>query len=193
MDRDEIVLLSKAYGPIIDKIIKDNLAYYGFFETIKYCFDWIEDMSIMAKCNRKTNIITINLKSFMDSYFKHDLLTIEYYLLHEIRHIFQHLIMLDYNNHIEIPISEEIVKKWIRESENYSESVDEEGNVNPNYFKQDSEIDAYAFSLAVMRYKYKNDKIKHLYVPELIENDKEFIGIIEDWINYFKKEGISQC
>lgn len=169
MEKEEFYLQWKAFTPVIKKIIEGNVRFYRYRETIKWTFDYDEDASIMATCNRKTNVITVNLKSVIISYNLDDLKNVEYYLLHEIRHVFQHSIIKDYKDGLDIPIDDEIVKKWINEGNNYIKPHDENGNENPKYFLQDSEMDAYAFSYSVMKYKYKNTS--NLYVPPVYGND----------------------
>ena len=124
----------------------------------------------------------------MSHYMAGDLYTVEYFLLHEIRHIFQHLIIEDYQNGREVPFDSKLVEQWIFENnkENYIKALDENGNENDGYFKQDIEIDAYAFSLAVMKYKYDEKLIQHLYVPHQFGD--AFWNIVTDWIRYFKEE-----
>ena len=53
-------------------------------------------MAIFASCNRKTNIITVNVAAVDFSFHQNEPLHIEYFLLHEIRHIFQHMEIDDY-------------------------------------------------------------------------------------------------
>ena len=183
MEKEELELLSKAYAPIIDRIIKDNVRFYRFERTIYWRFTYDERDSIMATTNRNNNVISINLKSVMRAYAEKDLKTIEYFLLHEIRHVFQHLIIADYKNEEEISISKEIVEKWIGEQKNYVQSLDENGKENKEYFLQDSEMDAYAFSYAVMKYKYKN---VNLYIPPVYGN--EFWSIVDEFISVFTEE-----
>ena len=186
MKKEEFELLCKSYSPHIKRIIETNAKFYRYSETIKWGFGYDEDESIMAVCNRETNIITVNLKSVMISYNRDELRTVEYYLLHEIRHAFQHLIIKDYQAGIEIPIDEDIVEKWIFEGEHYIKSLDENGKENVNYFLQDSELDAYAFSLAVMKYKYKD--VSNLYIPDIYGTD--FYSIVDSWIETFKEESL---
>ena len=50
----------------------------------------------------------------------------------------------------------------------------------------DCDLDAYAFSYAVMKYKYKN--CEHLYVPEV--DKEEFDSIVNEWTNTFKSEDL---
>ena len=175
-------------SPLITNTINCNMKYYGFNETIRWKYSYNKDLSIMATSNRKTNIIELNILSLLQALKENDFLTIEYYLLHEIRHLFQHLIIDDYKNNREVEIDIEIIKKWIFEDEHYITVIDENNNVNPDYFKQDSEMDSYAFSLAVMKYKYGNIDNK-LYIPEYYKSEykEEFYSIVNDWINYFNK------
>ena len=51
---------------------------------------------------------------------------------------------------------------------------------------EDSEMDAFAFSLAVMKYKYKD--VSTLFVPKCY--GAEFFEIVDSWINTFEKEQV---
>lgn len=186
MDDNELELLSKAYGPIINRIIEDDVKFFMFQKTIKWSFNYGDESAVIAAVG-KDNIIKINLFSVMNYYMSGDLYTVEYYLLHEIRHIFQHLIIDDYNNKKKVPFCSDLIEQWKYEdnSENYIPALDKDGNEDEGYFKQDIEIDAYAFSLAVMKYKY-GDKVSHLYVPKQFGED--FWKIVTNWIDYFTEE-----
>lgn len=186
--KEQIKLISNKYDDVVNKIIGSNLDFYGFHKTIKWCFRDYDQISIVATCDKKTDVISINAKAFLKSLNEDNLLTVEYYLLHEIRHIFQHLLIKDYERHEEVFLEEEIIKKWIFENKHYVKSLDENGKENSEYFLQDSEMDAYAFSLAVMRYKYPQEKIEHLYVPPIY--GAEFYRIVDDWIKMFQEENL---
>lgn len=183
MNKEYIKELEQLYSPIIEDIIRENANFYQFNRTIKWQFDYDENLSIMATCNRKTNVITININSVNKAYLEGNLHDVEYIILHEIRHVFQHLIISDFKKGLRVEIDKEIVKKWIYEGNNYIKSLDEKGKENPSYFLQDSEMDSYAFSLAVMRYKYGE---VNLYIPSLY--GEEFYKIVDEWIEYFKEE-----
>ena len=187
MKKNELQLLSTSYAPIIKNIIEKDVKFFMFKQTIQWAFNYCEESSVIAAVG-KDNIIEINLFSVMHHYFDRDLYTVEYFLLHEIRHIFQHLIIDDYQNGREVPFSKELVEQWIFEDnpKNYIKALDKDGNENEGYFKQDIEIDAYAFSLAVMKYKYDEKLIQHLYVPHQFGD--AFWSIVNDWIRYFKEE-----
>ena len=184
MEKEIFDFSCKAYAPSIKKIIEDNVRFYRYKDTIKWKFGFDENDLIVAACDRNTNVITINLKSVMISHNQDNLKTVEYFLLHEIRHTFQNTIINDYKNGIKVPIDKEVVEKWIYEGKHYIKSCDENGNENSGYFLQDLEMDAYAFSYAVMKYKYGN--VSDLYVPNVYKD--EFYELVDSWIDSFKKE-----
>lgn len=184
MTEEEFDKLSNLYSPLITKIINSNARFYGFNEKIRWCFTFKKEKSIMAETDRKTNIISFNINAINYSYLTGHVMDVEYYALHEIRHIFQHIVIKDYEEGKDIPIPKEIVEKWIKEQNNYVPSLDENGNENKGYFLQDIEMDAFAFSYAVMKYKYKN--IDYLYVPPLYE--KEFEEMVDEWLTCFDEE-----
>lgn len=187
MNENELKILSKSYAPIIKSLIEKDAKFFMFKETIKWGFNYGEESEVMTAVGND-NIVHINLFSVMNYCLSGDLYTIEYFLLHEIRHIFQHLIIDDYRNGKQVSFDSKLVEQWIFEDnkENYIKALDENGNENDGYFKQDIEIDAYAFSLAVMKYKYDEKLIRHLYVPHQFGD--AFWNIVNDWIRYFKEE-----
>ena len=188
ISKEKISSLSKKYEPLVANIINSNSRFYYFNEPIRWCFGYDEEAAIVATCNKNTNVITINLKSFEISLKKDNLKTIEYFLLHEIRHIYQHLVIASYEKERKEYIPKEIILKWIFESKNYIKSLTEDGKENPKYFLQDSEMDAYAFSFAVMKYKYNFSEIRHLYVPSMYGN--EFRKLVQEWIETFSTDGL---
>lgn len=102
---------------------------------------------------------------------------VEFFILYEIRHIFQNLICEDYKNGFEIRVDERLVNQWIYEKEHYQKSIDGNGYENECYFKQNIEMDAYAFALGIMKYKYGD--LSKLYIPK--SYGKEFYDIVEQW------------
>ena len=184
MDNDEIKEVSKEFSPLIRKMILDNYKFYGFKDKIEYGFAYDVNAGIMGTCNRKTNTIRLNVNSLLIAKERNDFLNVEYFVIHEIRHMFQNLIIQDYEANRPIEISDKYVKKWIEEFKDYQKALLDNGEENPLYFRQDSELDAYAFSYAVMLYKYGREKIKNLYVYE--GYGEEFWSIVNDWQQYFK-------
>ena len=92
--------------------------------------------------------------------------------------------MSDFKAGKETCVDPEIIEKWINENECYIRVLNEDGSENPSYFKQDMELDAYAFSYAVMKYKY--GEIPYLYKPTKV--GEEFHEIVESWCQTFKNE-----
>ena len=70
----------------------------------------------------------------------------------------------------------------------YIQSLDENGNENIEYFKQDCELDAYAFSYALMHYKYEGKYDALLYLPDIYHNQMkdEFKRAFEEFVDSFK-------
>lgn len=185
MNNNEIKEISKEFESLIRNMIVDNYKFYGFNDKITFGFGYDDNASIMGTCNRKNNAITLNVNSLLVAKERNDYLDVEYFVIHEIRHIFQHLIIQDYKENKPIEISDKYVKKWIEELQDYQKALLPNGEENPLYFKQDSELDAYAFSYAVMLYKYGKERIKNLYVYE--GYGEEFWNIVNDWLIYFKE------
>lgn len=180
--KDYIDYCNLHYSSLIQKLIEDNHKFFMFEKTIEWCFWYDDNAAIVATCGRKDNIIRINSLSILMAIRGDDLRTIEYYLLHEIRHIFQHLVIADYLANKNVSVDECIIKLWIDESSHYVKAIDKNGNENPRYFEQDSELDAYAFSYAVMKYKYKDTAT--LYLPKVYSND-HFESIVNEWLEAF--------
>ena len=69
----------------------------------------------------------------------------------------------------------------------YIKSLDDNGNENIEYFKQDCEMDAYAFSYAAMHHKYRGTYDSFLYIPKIysIELKEEFNSAVDDFLKHF--------
>ena len=183
MTKEEYKALSNKFAPIIQNIIADNYCFYGIEETIKWRFVVMDTPSVLATCNRETNIISVDINSFKSYFDSNNLIEAEYFLIHEIRHIFQHMEIKKYKENQTFEVSEELIKKWIYETDHYEKALDKDGHENPKYFAQDTELDAYAFSYAVIKYKYGDP---YVYIPPMY--GQEFINIVNEWIKVFKTE-----
>lgn len=138
----------------------------------------------MATCDRNNNLIKINLFSVIKAYKEKLLIIVEYFVVHEIRHIFQNIKIKEHKAGICNDINSNLVEKWIYENEHYEKVLDINNNENPKYFMQNCFIDAYAFSYALMKHKYKD--VSCLYVPQYY--GAEFCNIVNYWLEYFKNE-----
>lgn len=181
MNESIFKMYSNILSPKITKIIESNARFYRFKETIKWCFTVNYDLSIVAACG-EDNVIYINILSVIQFYFNEDMQQIEYFLLHEIRHIFQNKMISDFKSGKKTTIQASLIETWIKEKETYQMAKDENGEENLKYFMQDIEIDAYAYAYAVM--KYKNNDVSHLYVPNMYGAD--FEKIVDEWIYFFE-------
>ena len=189
MNKLEFDLLQKIYSPIIKSIIESNARFYRTNKTIHWCLGLEESSAIMGSCNRKTNIVTINVEAVYESYRRGEPLQVEYFILHEIRHIYQHLEVEDYKKDPSLCNNSELAKQWYEEEQNYVRALDVNENENEQYFLQDMELDAYAYAYAVMLYKYGKEKLSYLYMPRVYDSEV-FLEIIDEWIRTFTKEGL---
>lgn len=96
MNQELFDLMQQMYSPLIRDIINSNVRFYRTNQTIKWQFGYDDRVSIFACCNRQTNILTVNIKAVDSAYRENEPLQIEYFLLHEIRHIYQHLEIEDF-------------------------------------------------------------------------------------------------
>ena len=58
---------NELFSPMIKKLIDSNVKFYGFKETVRWCFVENKDISIFATCGND-NIIYVNLLAVIDSY-----------------------------------------------------------------------------------------------------------------------------
>lgn len=187
IEKELFELLRQQYSPVISNIINSDVRFYRTNQTIQWRFGYDERVAIFAWCDRKTNIITVNIAAVDFTFQQNEPLHIEYFLLHEIRHIYQHLEIEDYRNDPTKCNNAELAKKWSEEEDNYVTALNKEGKENTDYFLQDMEMDAFAYAYAVMKYKY--GEVKYLYLPEVYHND-EFGKIVNEWQVAFKNEGL---
>lgn len=190
MDKNKFDLLVKKHSLLITEILKSNVRFYRFEQTVKWKFTWCDNIDITAAVDRKTNIIDINILFVDFCVENNEINDLEYFLLHEIRHVFQHLDIMDYLANREYCAPKQIIEKWIEEEKNYITALDKDMQENEGYPKQDIEMDAYAFSYAVMEYKYGKKVTANLYLPPIYA--KEFFGIVEEWLMQFQLEKLEK-
>lgn len=187
ISRELFESLCGEYSALINDIINSNVKFYRTGQTIKWKFGYDDEDAIFGACDKHTGEITVNIASVDHLLQINEPLTIEYFLLHEIRHIYQHLEIVDYQTDPSKCNNAELAKKWAEEENNYVTALDKDGNENAGYFVQDIEMDAFAYSYAVMKYKY--GEIRYLYIPEKYANE-EFDRIVTKWLETFKNEGL---
>ena len=175
--------LTNRYSPLIKWLIESNQIYTSINKTVKWCFAWDENLAITAAVDRKTNVLSVNVLFVDDAYKNNRIFEIEYFLLHEMRHIYQHNQIELYKNNEQI-VDSKYIELWIKEGQNYVKSLDENGNENIDYFKQDCELDAYAFSYAAIHHKYCGIYDSFLFVPEIYKNElkEEFDSAVKAFL-----------
>ena len=186
MEKETLNKLSEQYSPLIKWLIESNQIYTNIHTPIKWMFGWDENLAITAAVDRKTNILSVNVLFVDDAYKNNRIFEIEYFLLHEMRHIYQHNQIELYKNN-EQTIDPKYIELWIKEGQNYVKSLDKNGNENIEYFKQDCELDAYAFSYAIMHHKYQGIYDSTLWLPDIYKNElkAEFDSAVDDFLKSF--------
>ena len=95
-------LLQQQYSPIISDIISSDVRFYRTNQTIQWRFGYDERVAIFACCDRKTNIVTVNIAAVDFSFQQNEPLHIEYY-----------------RNDPTKCNNAELAKKWSEEENNY--------------------------------------------------------------------------
>ena len=164
---------------------ESNQIYTNINIPIKWCFGYDDNPKITAVVNRKTNTISVNILFVDEAYTYNRIYEIEYFLLHEMGHIYQHLQIEKYKNKGITVVDPKYVELWTKEGNDYIKSLDKDGNENIEYFKQDCELDAYAFSFAVMHLKYKGIYDSKLLIPEIYKKElkEEFASAVNEFLN----------
>lgn len=180
--------LRKKYSPLVKNLIESNYEYIGISEPIKFGFVWDDTISITGATNRETNLISVNLAYVDEACSTNKPYDVEHFLIHEMRHVFQHIQIRDYKEGKETVVDPKLIELWVKETENYITSVNKEGEVNVGYFKQATEMDAYAFSFAVMHHKYQGKYDHQLYTPPIYEGElkERYDSIVDGFLKSFE-------
>ena len=170
--------LKEIYKPVIQKIIDNNKKFYNFSNLVEWDFFENENIAIVGKCQSDFKLY-ININSVHFAYSINEPLQIEYFLLHEIRHIYQKRLIYDYElKNINKPLAD----LWKKELQTYKNT---EACIN-NYYQQNIEFDAYSFSYAVMIYKYGN--INYIIPPKCYRDQIQFKERVNKLLCLFKSK-----
>ena len=106
---------------------------------------------------------------------------IEYFIIHEMRHIYQHYCIDLYNYNISKCPNINHAKKW---KENYSCYIKYDNQ--EDYYNQVVEFDAYVFAMAVIQYLYGEKNYVQIPKP-YIDNENYYLAV-KYLIYYFKSQ-----
>lgn len=172
------------------EIIEKNRRYYPvelLQKKIKWCFVYDANLGNFAHYSGTKDLIYLNILSVADALENGEGANIEFFLLHEIRHMYQNLAIDKYKKEGKCLLGEEYINRWIKEKKKYLRATDEKGNLNLNHFKQDIEKDAYAFACGVLYDKY-NSLPDYLFIKREKIYNQEFYNIVEGWAECFNRE-----
>ena len=82
--------LSIKYSPLIKWLIESDQIYTHIDTRIRWMFGWDKNVAITATVDRNNNDLSVNVLFVDDAYNNNRVFDIEYFLLHEMRHIYQH-------------------------------------------------------------------------------------------------------
>lgn len=187
MDDKEFRQLTKKYSPFVKWIIESNQIYTGVDCAIRWQFSWDNNSRITAAVDRRTNLLHVNIAFVDEKYRDNRLYEIEYFMLHEMRHIYQH-IQVELLSSGKCDIDPVFAKRWAEEGKSYITAVDKDGNENIDYYKQDCELDAFAFSFAVMSAKYKGIYDDFLSVPGVYKQElkEDYDSAVKEFLERLK-------
>lgn len=175
---EELGELKIEFTPIIQSIINDNTKYFSFTQEVKWQYIDNKDITMIASCDRN---LTININIVAISHMRkiNQPLMLEYFILHEIRHLYQRLFISQYYLKPD-DFNYKRAKQWLTEFNNYTNIYQDRSR----YYYQSIEFDAFAFSYAVMLYKY--GKVDYIFPPEIYNNDDIFYSVVDKYISHFK-------
>jgi len=185
MNKEIFKKLTAQYAPLIQWLIDSDSVYTNIDKKIMWMFAWDDNPAITGTVNRTTNVMSVNIVFVDEAYQENRIFDIEYFLLHEMRHIYQNIQVEKFKTN-KNTISDSFILKWIKENKNYIKALDGSGNENIDYFKQDCELDAYAFAYSVMNQKYFGRYNQSLFVPDVYQY--ELKEVFDSAVNDFKIE-----
>ena len=170
------------YKPIIQNIIDSNVKFSCFENKIEWDFFENSDKAIFAKTGADFKLY-VNITSVIHAYEINEPLHVEYFILHEIRHIYQRRFIFLYKTDETNCPAPELAKRYDYEFCNYIKPTDD----LEAYYSQQIEFEAFTFSYSVMLYKYGH--INYIKLPNYLES----LGIqpyIDIWIKNFKDKNL---
>lgn len=171
--------LTEKYRHIIQNIIDANVKFYGFANKIEWKFFADPSIAIIAKTDPDLTLL-LNINSVDYAYTINEPLHIEYFILHEIRHIYQRRLVFLYKTDRANCPAPELASRYDYEFNNYVNPTDRNG-----YYSQQIEFEAFIFSYSVILYKY--GPIEYIKLPNYYEK-MDAQRHIDCWIDIFRKQ-----
>ena len=170
------------FKPIIQKLIEENQRFYGFNTQIKWSFFTNEDICLVAT-NTSNLELKINIIAVDFAYKNSQPIMVEFYILHEMRHIYQRFLanLLNTNKCPNI----QLATIYKNEFSNYC-------NIYQNreiYYSQQIEFEAFMFSYSVIKYKYGN--VDYIHYPSFYDEQNVDVNkYINSWLQIFKNQNL---
>ncbi len=172
---DKLEEMQTKYEPIINEIITSNSKFNGFTNKLTWKYKIYDNPCKFATCEIDGSLV-INPVAIEMAEKLNQILNLEYFIMHEIRHSYQRrLIDKNYGQNIKHPLTEQ----WLYE---FKHSIDPDKDLI-GYYNQLTELDAFAFSYAVMKYKYQN--LEYINPPQYYQSNKTFIQYVQKYLEFF--------
>lgn len=172
-------ILKSQYTPTVQRIIDENKKFYNIDGNIEWEFFENEDTAIFAY--HKGLKMYLNIRSVIRSFANEQPKLVEYFIIHEIRHILQHIIIANDSNNANSPLFE-FARQCDYEFKHYINMKD---NLYA-YYDQEVEYDAYTYAYAVILYKY--GKLDYIDKPSFYGD--EFCDRVHRWVENFKSKNL---
>ncbi len=185
MSDEELV---KKYTPVIEKIMADSLRFFRFGQGVRWKFDFLENLAYRAHYNYNEDGVHVNIYSVHFANERNEPLSIEFWLLHELRHRFQRFIVRAGDRGGDVGADIEEAKIWKNEWADYKKPVSRDEKSLAEYSKQSVEFDANVYAYAVMQYKYGDIPYLKDCIPKCY--GKGFYKKADEWCQWFREMGI---
>lgn len=177
MDNMIDYLIAKYNNTIINIIMDMQNLFPNFKGPVQYDFFINEDCSITGYYSKEVDCLRLNL-FFIDFGFERIKQPYEIikFIIHELRHRYQHIAIKDYYNGLCDYESEETILSWEKSFKEYSGLRPRDKESEINYYNQSIELDAFAFSHAAIIELY-GDEVE-TNIPEYYLNNPIYNNLV---------------
>ncbi len=166
------------YKPITDDIIKSNSCFNQFLDNVEWEYKIYDNCQIIASSS-KDGSLKINPLAIIEIERRNEPLMLEYFIMHEVRHSYQRRFIQQ-----NIDKQHPLAIQWLYEFNN---------SINPTfdlsgYYSKLTELDAFAFSYAVIKYKYGD--ISYIKPAKFYETNDMYNHYVSEYILHFKNNSL---
>lgn len=173
--------LKGKYRENIQHIIDKNKRFYGNIGDIKW--DYYSKDNKYEYAYNKNKKVYINIVAVHNAVKTNNTMYIEYFIIHEIRHIYQYYCIDLYNRDFSKCPNSNHAKMWKDNYDNYKNYDNQE-----EYYNQIVEFDAFVFAMAVIQYVYREKN--YVVPPKYYVNNENYYLAVNCLIYQFKLQNM---